>query len=208
MISKKLWISCICVPIILILIGLAGCDTTASTNHATAVPVITTAITGISSTTSTSTAAITSYSIFPTTFSTTTKLLTKTPTTITVTPGVTFDSPGGEYLWPITVGPYGDLWFTDANGNTIDKISVTGKMTEYDVPTAGAGPNGITTGPDGNLWLQKHRPTKLVKSRQRQAPLLNIMCLQIQLVLTELLLVLMETYGSLKPLVKSVRFLQ
>ena len=48
---------------------------------------------------------------------------------------ITFDALEGTYMSPIIVGPDGNLWFTEANGNTIDKISpVTGKVTKYEVP--------------------------------------------------------------------------
>jgi streptogramin lyase len=62
----------------------------------------------------------------------------------------------------ITVGPDGNLWFTEtAPGAGIGRITPDGQITEFPVPAGGgvvsdfptrvAG--GITTGPDGNLWL-------------------------------------------------------
>jgi virginiamycin B lyase len=50
----------------------------------------------------------------------------------------------------ITTGPDGALWFTEGNGNKIGRITTTGVITEYPVPTAGS---GITAGPDGALWF-------------------------------------------------------
>jgi streptogramin lyase len=80
----------------------------------------------------------------------------------------------------ITAGPDGALWFTEMNvnnpstdlptsqppvfeptshpifGGKIGRITTTGAVTEFTIPT-GADPNGtprgITTGPDGNLWF-------------------------------------------------------
>src|SRR5207247_7190699 len=59
----------------------------------------------------------------------------------------------------ITAGPDGNLWFTEGSGNKIGRISPTGVISEFAVPTANtpygpsAGPLGITAGPDGNLWF-------------------------------------------------------
>jgi streptogramin lyase len=35
-------------------------------------------------------------------------------------------------------------------------FAVTGQITEFNVPTANAGPFGITQGPDGNVWFTEH----------------------------------------------------
>jgi streptogramin lyase len=81
----------------------------------------------------------------------------------------------------ITAGPDGALWFTEMNANNpttdlpssqppvfepttshpilggkIGRISTTGAVTEFTIPTGAdpnGTPNGITTGPDGNLWF-------------------------------------------------------
>jgi hypothetical protein len=51
------------------------------------------------------------------------------------------------------VGPDGALWFTEATGNQIGRITVAGTITEFPLPTAGSQPKGIAAGPDGNLWF-------------------------------------------------------
>jgi virginiamycin B lyase len=51
----------------------------------------------------------------------------------------------------ITTGPDGALWFTEATGNKIGRITTTGVITEFSIPNRG--PNSITTGPDGALWF-------------------------------------------------------
>jgi RHS repeat-associated protein len=49
----------------------------------------------------------------------------------------------------IAVGPDHDLWFT--NGERLGKMTTSGILTEY-VVHSGSWTNGITAGPDGNIW--------------------------------------------------------
>jgi virginiamycin B lyase len=56
----------------------------------------------------------------------------------------------------ITVGPDGNLWFTEVTANKIGRITPAGVITEFAVPTANAAPNAITAGPDGQLWFTEH----------------------------------------------------
>ncbi|OAF12442.1 hypothetical protein AYJ54_06330 [Bradyrhizobium centrolobii] len=69
--------------------------------------------------------------------------------------------------WGITTGPDGALWFTEAScirrpgsrcivGNKIGRITTTGSVTEFTVPSDGSGPHSITTGPDGALWFTEY----------------------------------------------------
>ncbi len=63
----------------------------------------------------------------------------------------------------ITAGPGGDLWFTElfANcsseskleGSKIGRITISGKVTEFPLPSLESDPFAITAGPDGNLWF-------------------------------------------------------
>jgi streptogramin lyase len=59
----------------------------------------------------------------------------------------------------LTVGPDGNLWFTDLSESSpepfaIGRITPAGAITEFPVGTSGAGPVGApTVGPDGNLWF-------------------------------------------------------
>jgi streptogramin lyase len=53
----------------------------------------------------------------------------------------------------ITVGPDGNLWFTETQGNRIGRITTGGAITEFALPNVGSSPEGITAGPDGNLWF-------------------------------------------------------
>lgn len=59
----------------------------------------------------------------------------------------------------ITSGPDGNLWFTSITSlirNDIWKISPSGQVTAYPVPSLGGQPSCITSGPDGNLWFTVH----------------------------------------------------
>src|SRR6266446_3963883 len=60
----------------------------------------------------------------------------------------------------ITVGPDGNLWFTEDSGNKIGRITPAGVITEFPLPpnlncppNGSNSPLGITAGPDGNLWF-------------------------------------------------------
>jgi len=66
------------------------------------------------------------------------------------TAGITSGSgPGG-----IAAGPDGNLWFTEAGGDRIGRITPAGVVTEFGAGiTSGSEPAGITAGPDGNLWF-------------------------------------------------------
>jgi virginiamycin B lyase len=68
--------------------------------------------------------------------------------------------PGGFYNTPydITNGPDGALWFTEnqGDGNEIVRITTSGEMTEFYVPTSNAQPTTIVTGPDGALWFTEY----------------------------------------------------
>jgi virginiamycin B lyase len=66
----------------------------------------------------------------------------------------------GEYPVPtsgsnpvyITVGPDGALWFTEAVGDKIGRMTTAGVINEYPLPY-NTSPFGITAGPDGALWF-------------------------------------------------------
>ena len=53
----------------------------------------------------------------------------------------------------IAAGPDGDVWFTEAEGDNIGRITPAGTITEYSLPSANSCPGGIAAGPDGNLWF-------------------------------------------------------
>ena len=53
----------------------------------------------------------------------------------------------------ITAGPDGNMWFTTFWTNRVARLSPTGSLTEFPIPTPNSAPRGITVGPDGNLWF-------------------------------------------------------
>ncbi len=82
--------------------------------------------------------------------------------------------PGGDsedsfHPTGITSGPDGNLWFTEAAGDKIGRITPAGHIQEFPLPTycGYAGPedgcylNGITPGPDGNLWFTESSGNKI-----------------------------------------------
>lgn len=56
-------------------------------------------------------------------------------------------------LTGITTGPDGALWFAEYVGGRVGRITTTGAVTEYAIPSADAHGSSITTGPDGALWF-------------------------------------------------------
>jgi len=57
----------------------------------------------------------------------------------------------------ITRGPDGNVWFTEATGNAIGRITPsTGSQQSYPLPTAGSDPLFITAGADGNVWFTEY----------------------------------------------------
>src|SRR5919204_3218853 len=47
----------------------------------------------------------------------------------------------------ITLGPDGNLWFDEFWTNRIGRLTPSGSLTEFAIPTADSGPRGITAGP-------------------------------------------------------------
>ncbi len=57
-------------------------------------------------------------------------------------------------VYSITLGPDGNMWFTEQFGNKIGKITPVGFVTEIQLNTLSArGPLGISVGQDGNIWF-------------------------------------------------------
>jgi virginiamycin B lyase len=50
-------------------------------------------------------------------------------------------------------GPDGNVWYTENASGKIGRITTSGQITEFPLPTPNSGPFGITGGPDGNLWF-------------------------------------------------------
>jgi streptogramin lyase len=61
----------------------------------------------------------------------------------------------------ITTGADGNLWFTEADGNNIGRITPTGQITEFSLPTKDSGPEGITARSDGSIWFTETKGNKI-----------------------------------------------
>lgn len=62
----------------------------------------------------------------------------------------------------ICAGNDGNLWFSE-NGtlNGIGKITTSGVITDYAIPTATCQPRGVCAGPDGNIWFAEYNADKV-----------------------------------------------
>src|SRR3989338_283931 len=61
----------------------------------------------------------------------------------------------------ITTGADGNLWFASRLHGKIGRITPTGTVTEFNVPTSNSQPSFITAGPDGNLWFTELSANKI-----------------------------------------------
>jgi virginiamycin B lyase len=65
----------------------------------------------------------------------------------------------------IAAGPDGNLWVTEYFGNNVAKVTTSGAITEYPVPTTpgtnGPGMWGITAGPHRSLWFTEFFANKV-----------------------------------------------
>ncbi len=77
------------------------------------------------------------------------------------TAGVTnrFVIPSGDHATGLTLGPDKNVWFVEYNH--VGKITKTGVITEYALPTTQIGGSTITTGPDGKLWFTEFTASKI-----------------------------------------------
>jgi virginiamycin B lyase len=61
--------------------------------------------------------------------------------------------PAGATPTGITVGPDGNLWFTEPGSNQIGRITTAGAVTQFSGLPANSGASGITAGPSGSNQL-------------------------------------------------------
>src|SRR5690348_1749904 len=61
----------------------------------------------------------------------------------------------------ITVGPDGNFWFTETNGNKIGQVTTDGVFNEFPLPTVNSQPYGIALGPDFNVWFTEQGANKI-----------------------------------------------
>jgi streptogramin lyase len=63
----------------------------------------------------------------------------------------------------ITTGHDGNVWFTEWLGNRVGRITPSGAITEFPIPTAQSRPYGITAGREGNLWFVEESANKVAR---------------------------------------------
>jgi len=71
--------------------------------------------------------------------------------------------PGSAGVGSITLGPDGNMWFTEFKGNNVSQLK-NGLITQFALPTAGGGPEVISTGPagiPGVLWFTEFNGNKI-----------------------------------------------
>ncbi len=72
----------------------------------------------------------------------------------------TYNIPSASEATAITSGSDGALWAIEPSNNHLARVTTAGAVTEYALPSPGAGfistLNGITSGPDGDLWYTEY----------------------------------------------------
>lgn len=63
----------------------------------------------------------------------------------------------------ITLGPDGNLWFTESGANKIGTVTANGAFKEFVLPTPNSQPWSIAAGSDGNLWFTEISANKVGK---------------------------------------------
>jgi len=67
-------------------------------------------------------------------------------------------------MMDIATGPDGNLWFTEAGGDRVGRVTVKGRFTEFLTEASGGSvPTGITRGPDGNLWFTERAGSRVTR---------------------------------------------
>jgi virginiamycin B lyase len=66
--------------------------------------------------------------------------------------GSCFDC-GQASLVGVALGADGNVWFVNPGQRKIGRITTSGAITQFDLPSATGAPYGIGAGPDGNIWV-------------------------------------------------------
>ncbi len=53
------------------------------------------------------------------------------------------------------------MWFTEYDGNRVGRITTTGVITEFTLPTPNAGADLIALGPDNSLWFVEDKVNRI-----------------------------------------------
>jgi streptogramin lyase len=55
--------------------------------------------------------------------------------------------------WGIAVGPDKNIWFTEFEAGRIARMTTSGTLREFPLPSPSSGPLNVAAGPDGNVWF-------------------------------------------------------
>jgi virginiamycin B lyase len=64
-----------------------------------------------------------------------------------------FNATAGSHPAGITQAADGNLWFTEFQGSALGRITPSGTVTDFPLPSAGRKPDSITSGPNGLLYF-------------------------------------------------------
>lgn len=64
-----------------------------------------------------------------------------------------FRLPAASYPAEIILGPDKNLWYTVISYGAVGRMTPSGVVQEFQIPTANSIPGGIAAGPDGNVWF-------------------------------------------------------
>src|SRR5436305_3815817 len=80
------------------------------------------------------------------------------PRPATVGGVVEFTTPHMSGPGAMIAGGDGNVWFTSPGGNTIDRVTPDGAISEFSVPAATDGDQPLARGPDGTIWTIAESP--------------------------------------------------
>jgi hypothetical protein len=75
--------------------------------------------------------------------------------------------------YEFTLGPDGNVWFTDVDKNYIGCITPTGVITTFPIPTGNSSTPGLTVGGDGNIWFAEETGGNIGEIVLNPAPVLS-----------------------------------
>lgn len=63
----------------------------------------------------------------------------------------------------LIAGADGNMWLPRNTINAVDRVTPTGIVTEFAIPTAAALPRGLVEAPDGNIWFNEVGSSKMAR---------------------------------------------
>ncbi len=68
---------------------------------------------------------------------------------------------GGSSPSGIAAGPDGNIWVAAGASNTIARVSPSGSIASFNIPTLGSAPYDIAAGPDGAMWFTERQGNRI-----------------------------------------------